>query len=175
MLGEEMTAAVHLYADTVLSLSEKCLLELLELKKACSKRDLNFFNSSLISLSKKKEVLERIGFSKETLGFLYQLTLKKRWSCFNSICDECLKIIDQRKGILKGVVWTNQDITSEELKKITQAVERKFKDKIIQLQVQKRKTLIGGLRIEIGGFSFDDSILYHLNQFKEQVRNYGGS
>ena len=170
-----MRTPAHLYAGTILDLEERCLLELLELKKACSKEDLDFFNSSLVSLSKKKEVLESIGFSKDTLGFLYQLTANRRWLCFNAICEECLKMIDQRKDILKGVIWVNQEIAPETIKKITQAMEKKFENKTIHLQVRKKESLLGGLRVEIGGFSFDDSVLHHLNQFKEQVRNYGAT
>ncbi len=165
----------RLYAELILSLSEECYLELLEFQRACKEKDLEFFNSSLISFSEKKKVLDQIGFSKDTLGFLYQLTLKKRWPFFNAICDRFLKIMDQGKGILKGTVWTSQTLADTELKKIEQTMTRFFKNKKIQLCQKQRKDLVRGLRVEVGGFSFDDSILYHFNQFKEQVRNYGNS
>jgi len=40
------------------------------------------------------------------------------------------------------------------------------------LQVQQKEDLINGLRVEVGGMSFDDSVLHHLQHLKEQVKKY---
>ena len=118
-------------------------------------------------------MLNQIGFSKETLGFLCQLTLKKRWPSFHSICNECKKVLKEKENFLEGVVESSKELSSKEVKEIEESLLLFFKNKRIRLQQKQNRDLLGGIRVEIAGRSFDDSILYHFNQFKEQVRNYG--
>ena len=168
-----MAVVAQLYAEAALSLDQESFSDLLEFQKACRKEDITFFNSSLISFAEKKKVLDKVGLSKKALGFLYQLTLKKRWNHFKSIIDKCLVLLDQKQGVLKGEIYSVQDISDKELTQIKQSLTQIFKNKKIQLQKKQRKDLLGGIRVEIGGFCFDNSVSHHLNQFKEQVKSYG--
>ena len=168
-----MTTVARVYSDVVMSLGSEVCEELLEFQKVFRKEDMDFFNSSLIAFEKKREVLSQISFSKETFEFLCQLTLKRRWDFFLDICEECKRVLEGKENILKGRVESSEELSLKDVKEIEKVVALFFKNKKIQLQQKRNQDLLGGIRVEIAGRSFDDSVLYHFNQFKEQMRSYG--
>lgn len=167
-----MHSVGDLYAKTLFELEAEGALQLCELRKALSSEDLSFFCSSLIPTSDKFKVLEQIPFSKNVLYFLYQLTLKNRWPYFGEICESIKKLVDEKQGVVRGFIYTVRPLSEKEQRDVENAVQRFFKDQKVLLEIQQKEDLINGLRVEVGGMSFDDSILHHLQNFKAQVRNY---
>ena len=167
-----MHSVGDLYAKTLFELEAEGALQLCELRKALSSEDLSFFCSSLIPTSDKFKVLEQIPFSKNVLYFLYQLTLKNRWPYFGEICESIKKLVDEKQGVVRGFIYTVRPLSEKEQRDVENAVQRFFKDQKVLLKIQQKEDLINGLRVEVGGMSFDDSILHHLQNFKAQVRNY---
>ncbi len=167
-----MHSVGDLYAKTLFELEAEGALQICELRKALSSEDLSFFCSSFIPTSDKFKVLEQIPFSKNVLYFLYQLTLKNRWPYFDQICESVKKLVDKKQGIVRGFIYTARPLLEKEKKDVENSIQKFFKNKKVLLEVQQKEDLISGLRVEVGGMSFDDSILHHLQNFKAQVRNY---
>ena len=167
-----MHSVGDIYAKTLFDLSAEGALEICELKKALSSEDLSFFCSSFISNSDKFKVLDQIPFSKNTRYFLYQLTLKNRWPYFDSICESVEKLVDAEQKIVRGFIYTAKPLSEKDKKNVENSVQKFFKNQKILLEIQQKEDLIDGLRVEVGGMSFDDSILHHLQNFKAQVRKY---
>ena len=134
-----MAVVAQLYAEVALGLDQESFSDLLEFQKACKKEDITFFNSSLISFAEKKKVLDKIGLSKKALGFLYQLTLKKRWNHFKSIVEKCLVLLDQKQGVLKGEIYSVQDISDKELTQIKQSLAQILKTRKFNCRKNKEK------------------------------------
>ena len=170
-----MISIAHLYSQVLFDLDDHCSPELNALKEALDDRYMVFFNSSIVSLMDKMQVLNQISFSETMKGFLYQITLNHRWPYFQKICDCYQNLVDPKQNILRGIVYTAQEFSESEKEKLEQALSPFFSNKTILLQMKKRNSLIHGLRVEIGGMCFDHSVLYHLKQFNAQVRGYGQS
>lgn len=167
-----MHSAGDIYAKTLFDLEAEGALQICELKKALSPEDLSFFCSSLIPISDKFKVLDQIPFSKNVLYFLYQLTLKNRWPYFSQICKSVEKLVDEKKKIIRGFIYTAKPLSKEDKSNVETSVQKFFKDQKVLLEVQQKEDLIGGIRVEAGGMSFDDSILHHLKNFKTQAGKY---
>lgn len=167
-----MHSVGDLYAKTLFELEAEGALQICELRKALSTEDLSFFCSSLIPVSDKFKVLDQILFSKNVLYFLYQLTLKNRWPYFGQICESVEKLVDEKQGVVRGVIYTAKPLSEGNKKTVEASVQKFFKNRKVLLKVQQKEDLINGLRVEVGGLSFDDSILHHLQHFKAQVRKY---
>lgn len=167
-----MSSVGDLYAKTLFEIEDEGALQICELRKALSSEDLSFFCSSLIPVSDKFKVLDQIPFSKNVLYFLYQLTLKNRWSYFGQICESVEKLVDEKQGVVRGFIYTAKSLSEKDKKSVEASVQRFFKNQRILLKVQQKEDLVNGLRVEVGGMSFDDSILHHLQNFKAQVRKY---
>ena len=82
------------------------------------------------------------------------------------------KIVRSEKKIVRGTIYTAQKLKDTDVKNIENSLKPFFKNKVILLNVQEREGLVGGIRVEAGGYSFDNSVLHHINQFKEQVIHY---
>ncbi|MDE0151483.1 MAG: F0F1 ATP synthase subunit delta [Bdellovibrionales bacterium] len=167
-----MHSVGDLYAKTLFELEAEGALQICELKKALSAEDLSFFCSSLIPVSDKFKVLDQIPFSENVLRFLHRLTLNNRWSYFGQICESVEKLVDEKQGVVRGVIYTAKPLLEGDKKTVEASVQKFFKNRKVLLKVQQKEDLINGLRVEVGGMSFDDSILHHLQHFKAQVRKY---
>lgn len=168
-----MTSVANLYSQVLFDLDKNSYLELNEFRKALDKQSLAFFKSSLIPIAEKKRVLDSISFSQTVKGFLYQITLYRRWAYFEQICLNYLRLLNNQQNVLKGIIYTAQSLSSLEKEKIEQALKNVFKNKTILLQIREKQNLIHGIRVEINGICFDDSVLHHLKQFRAQVGLHG--
>ena len=165
-----MSSVAKFYSQILYDLEGEKALEVSHLKRALNPQFLSFFESSFVSLEQKKQVIDKLPFSEKIQGFLYQLTLKRRWSYFEQICIHLEKLIESKKGIVRGIVYGASDFSDEDRKKIEKALSPYFGGKTVLLQVQKQQKLIRGIKIEVEGIKFDDSILCHLKKFKAKTR-----
>ncbi len=165
-----MSSVARFYSQILYDLEGEQALEVCHLQKALSSQFLSFFESSFISLEQKNQVIEKLPFSQKIKSFLYQLTLKKRWAYFEQICFQLEKLIENKKGLIKGIIYTASDLLNEDKKKIEETLKPYFDGKTVLLEVQRNKELLCGVKIEVEGVKFDDSVLYHLKNFKAKVR-----
>ena len=147
---------------------EECL-EVFDLKEILTKEYKSFFNSPLVSFSQKIQIIEKLPLSKTIKSFLYQLTLKNRWPYFDQICEKIKERIENKQKLIKGVLYTVEDIEKEEVENIEEKLKKFFKGVQVELQVKKKPSLVSGFCVYAGGIKFDDSLFSHLKQFKSWV------
>ena len=166
-----MISPANLYSQVLFDLNKDYYAQLYELDQALTSPDRAFFHSSVIPFSEKKKILEKLPLTEEIKNFLYELTRNHKWPYFSQICQSYRNLADQKKNILRGIIYTTHLLSLSEKEKIEESLKNFFKSQKILLEVKKKKNLIHGIRIEIGGFTLDDSVFNHLQQFTAQVRD----
>ena len=165
-----MSSVARLYSQTLYDLEGEAALDICWLQRALDEQSLSFFDSSFVSIEQKTKAIDKLPFSEKIKGFLYQLTLKKRWSYLEQICLQLEKLVEEKKGIIKGVIYTSGELKEDQKGKIEKALSSYFKGKKVLLKAQKQEGLLSGIRVEVEGMKWDDSTLYHLKNFKAKVR-----
>ena len=165
-----MSSVARLYSQILYDLEGVAALDICQLQKALDAQSLSFFNSSFVSTEQKNQTIDRLPFSDKIKGFLYQLTLKKRWSYLEQICVHLEQLIEKKKNVIRGIAYTPSELKVGQKEKIEEALSHYFKGKKVLLEIQKDERLLSGIRIEVEGMVWDDSTLYHLKNFKAKVR-----
>lgn len=164
-----MSSISQFYAKALVDVDQKSSKELMDLKKAFTKEEIEFFNSSLVAFEVKKKIIEALPLSGHISRFLIQITLKRRWSYFFDICEHYFQLVDERENVLKGWVYSTQTLPEQMNQKILESVGRFFPNKKIILKNRIQKDLVNGIKVQIGGYSFNNASVYHLDKFKQEV------
>ena len=102
---------------------------------------------------------------KNFLNFLIQkrrfFYIEQILKCFNEICSE-------KRGELKAQIKSSQELSQQEIKKITDELSINFKSKI-KLDYIYDKSLIGGLILQVGSTMIDTSIKNKLQQIENKM------
>lgn len=133
-----------------------------------------FFGSTAVAKETKKDLLKKL-FStvktdEEVQAFLMLLIDKVRFGILADIVVANQEILDQQQGTTRGIIKSSQAL-SETSKKDYEAKISKIMNKKIQLEVKMDSTVLGGVRVEVGGWTFDDSLQTHLNQLSDKILN----
>ncbi|MDE0120094.1 MAG: ATP synthase F1 subunit delta [Bdellovibrionales bacterium] len=151
------------------------LKELKELKKVLDLSEIKaFFISPVIPVKEKKEglkkIFEKFTFDKLICSFLLFLLDKKRWKELNAILACLTDIENQMKGVLLAEVESVEPLSPDLQKSLEKTLEGFFGKKIFLTEKKASQKIIGGLRVRAQGFIFDDTLLFHLTQMKNQIR-----
>jgi F-type H+-transporting ATPase subunit delta len=131
-----------------------------------------FFLSTAISKSEKKELLKKLfgktNLEKDVQAFLLLLIDKSRFSALEEIVKASQELFDADQGTTRGRLYSAHPITeaqkAEYEKKATQILNKK-----IQLEALTDASLVGGVRIEVSGWTFDDSLQAHLDKISDRM------
>ena len=142
----------------------ECLSFLLEDKEV-----LSFLNSPLIDFQTKKTFLEDPlkSFSLEFRNFLFLLIEKRLLFLASEIKQAFKQVLNEKENKLEGEIFSPSlldETTKSDLKK---TLELFFK-KDLSLKEAKNPDLLGGVFVRVGGYIFNDTLSFHLNQFKTQ-------
>lgn len=133
-----------------------------------------FFSSTAISKESKRELLKKVfaqtKVESEVQAFLMLLIDKGRFSALAEIVSASRDLIDQGRGTTRGTILSAQALSSA-AKGDYEAKISKIMNKKIQLETHVNPALLGGVRIEVGGWTFDDSLQTHMNQLTENILN----
>lgn len=131
-----------------------------------------FMNSPLIRPSDKEKALEeslaKSSVSDMVKTFCFLLAKKDRLPLFSDIVEAFQNISDEESGIVRGVVRAPQVLGGDEQKAIRDQVQ-KVTGKTPELKFEVDQKLIGGLKAQVGSYTFDDSLSGHLRRMKEQL------
>ncbi len=135
-------------------------------------RDLiRFLGSPEIGEEEKRSLLTRIFSSlvgPETMSFL-ELVLKwDRVDHLPAIAEEAVKVAEERRGTLRGIVTTAHPISSAEAQTLARAVGGRLGKRII-LERRVDPQLIGGVRISAGSALLDGSVQASLQKVRRQL------
>jgi F-type H+-transporting ATPase subunit delta len=131
-----------------------------------------FFLSTTISKTQKKDLLKKL-FSKVTIepdvqAFLLLLIDKSRISLLNEIVSASQELFDADQGTTRGLLFSAQPVTGAQKEEYEKKASQILKKKI-QLEARADASLVGGVRIEVSGWTFDDSLQAHLDKISEQM------
>ena len=107
--------------------------------------------------------------SKISVNFLKFLLYKNRMAYMLEIINAFKDRHDRQKNLIRGQVFTCQDLTAEERVQIETIMTQKLK-KQVYFEYHQRPSLLGGLLIKVGGFLFDGSIANQLLLLKEDLK-----
>ena len=134
-------------------------------------RDLRLFiESPIINPEKKLLIIKEIFGGKVsdlTLKFLVLVAEKNRINILNNITENILKLIDDKRGIIKASVTTAIEISDKEKNMITDTL-KKYTGKKIQADYSIDNSIKGGFIAVVDDKIIDASIERQLELLKEQ-------
>lgn len=152
---------------------DRVLAELRVISEAFEKNPelMDFFLSPTISEEAKKTVLKNT-FEQKVSQDIYNLLLllneKGRMGVLSAIVLSFERLIDESRGVSRGVVRSASTLDPEQRKGIEETV-KKVTGKQVILKFEVDPTLVGGLIAKVGGWTFDDSLSSHLTSLRETL------
>ena len=101
-------------------------------------------------------------------NFLSFLVVKRRFFYVEQILKSFLETCSKKRGELKAELKSAKELTSEEIKKITDELTENFSSKI-KLNYKHDESLIGGLIVQVGSTMVDTSIKNKLQQIENRM------
>lgn len=152
-----------------------CAKELCEISKAFTPEVIAFFKNPFNSMDNKlaaaKSAIEG-KCSVETFNFVCVLVEKNRVGAMLEISKELTALVLAAAGIIKGKLFSAIEVSSEFLKQAEDQAS-KVLNKKVELSFEKDPTLIAGYKIQVGGWTLDDSVEAHLQILKDELMKKG--
>lgn len=151
--------------------------ELIEIEKAfiSSPAMLEFFNNPFAPVENKltavKTALEG-KVSAESYNFVLLLAKNSRLGLVQDMATEFSRLVQSSAGITKGKLFAAVDVSEEYLKKAEEAASKALGKKV-QLSFEADPTMIAGYKVQVGGWTMDDSAKTHLKILKEDLMKRG--
>jgi F-type H+-transporting ATPase subunit delta len=101
-------------------------------------------------------------------NFITFLIKKRRFFYIKKILRNFTEICSKKRGELKAELKSAKELSSDEIKKITDELEKNFNSKM-KLNYIHDKSLIGGLIVQIGSTMVDTSIKNKLQQIENRM------
>ncbi|TKG90118.1 ATP synthase F1 subunit delta [Puteibacter caeruleilacunae] len=127
--------------------------------------------SPIVKTSKKLEVLSLMfkgNVNEYVLSFLLLITENKREVHIPSICTEFKEQYRHSQGIKSAILTTSHKISKELESHIKTFLSEHFKTKI-ELTIQVKEEIIGGLILRVDDQQIDESVLGKLRRIKEDL------
>jgi F-type H+-transporting ATPase subunit delta len=126
-----------------------------------------------LPFGRKRTILEavapRIPVSQTTLNFLLILTKTARLVQFDQVIEAYQSALDDSRGVVRGTVSS-----AKPLDHLTQArLESALGDrtgKSVRLSFVEDRSLLGGVKVQVGSTIFDGSIRAQLQEIKERLK-----
>jgi F-type H+-transporting ATPase subunit delta len=116
-----------------------------------------------------KQFGKKMEFSPLTERFLSMLVKRNRIGVLPQVLSEVESIQIQKSGGLIGELTTAVSLDGATISAISQAVSKKM-NKTVRLKEKVDPSLIAGLRVTVGGKTFDSSVQTKLNKVKESLQ-----
>lgn len=129
--------------------------------------------SPTFPLQKKSAILEELvnylQLSAAMKDFLGLLLEKDRLQYLTQIDQDFRKLADERSGVLRGTIHSAVALGNDQLGAIRQSLETQTGKKV-ELKVDIKPELIGGIQVEIGGKLFDGSLTTQLQRIEDTLK-----
>jgi F-type H+-transporting ATPase subunit delta len=139
------------------------------LTRSC--RDLRLlFASAVVSIPRKRAVLHDLFKGRVqpmTLSFVDLLTTKQREVLLLDIVEQFGVLRDQRLGIVNVDVTTAVDLTTEQQRALTMALEQHTQKKV-RVHTVLDPAIKGGLRIRVGDTVLDATVTHKLERLHQR-------
>ena len=132
----------------------------------------SFLSNPMVSADDRVAVLNKAfegnSISKEATDLILLLARNDRFGIFKEVVHAFEAQADEANGVCRGVVRSATVLDQAEREKIESTVEVALKKKVI-MQYKVDPTVIGGLVAQVGSYTFDDSIAFHLRRMNEEL------
>lgn len=129
------------------------------------------FNTEDNKLTVAKAALEGKA-SAETFNFILVLVQNERVALLSEIAKEFSSLVQASAGITKGKLFAAQEVSAEYLKQV-ESVASKALGKKVELVFEKNPNLVAGFKVEVAGWTMDDSAQAHLKILKDDLIKRG--
>lgn len=107
--------------------------------------------------------------TKEILTNFFNLLVDKgRLIHLRDISEEFQVLMDTENGVMRGVVKSASAISPEKKDELEEKFSKKLNKKVI-LTYQEDAKVVAGLRVNVGAYTFDDTVERHLKNIKENI------
>jgi len=101
-------------------------------------------------------------------NFFNLLVDKGRMEILTDLASEFELLADEENDILRGVVKSALSITDEKRQELEAKFSKKMDKKVILTYEQDAK-VVAGVKVEIGAFTYDDTVQTHIKKIKENL------
>ena len=91
---------------------------------------------------------------------------------FPGVCRRIKQLYNDEMGILSVSVTSACKLSDNQMKRLTEKLEA-ITSKRIELSAVVDETCLGGMRLEYGGYSIDDTVRHRLDDIKKLVQTAG--
>ena len=163
------------YAEALFSLSldNNNYLDLQKEMKALkqilldNKEFVSLLCSSFLSLEEKEEIIDKVlgEFNEDIKSLLKVICKNRRAAIVMNVIEEFNSLVNHKRGILEGLVYTIYPLKEKELSEI----EKRISD-IEKVPCELKNiidaTIIGGVKVAINGHVYDGSIANKIEQMR---------
>ena len=126
----------------------------------------------LLEMGKRKELLSDIikalAIMPAPSALLYLLIERNRMNYLPSILNAYEEMADEKEGLVKGVGYSAYPVTEDVLAQIEEALGARL-EKRVQLEMREDQSLIGGIKVIVGGLRIDGTVRRQLELLNESM------
>lgn len=170
---------VYQYAKALFDLGDnldtktKYLKELRALSQALSASEVEgFLVSRQVNVASKLDVLSKVlkssNVSAEVSNLVKILTERNKVTYLTDITASYEVLTDEANGVVRGTVRSSHILSPEQRSEIESKIQGVLNKKVI-LTYQEDKRVIGGIKAQVGSYTFDDTFETHLKKLKDQI------
>lgn len=154
--------------------TDRILLEIRAIQEIIEKDEAigDYLMSPLLGAEAKEEIIGKAlansGASDLTQQFIKLIAKKGRLKIFSEIVTAFEREIDEKNGVIRGVVKSASVLPPKDRERIEDIVS-KFTHKQAILIYKEDPSVIGGLIASVGSHTFDDTLTSHLRRLKDQI------
>ena len=138
---------------------EKSLQDFLTLQNSSIEIE-NFIKNPTQTASKK------MNFCKNLKNVLFLLIEKKRIFFLKRITQNFLKLCASNRGEVKALMVSSKELTENELENLSSELSKSM-GSTIKFEYSVDKSLIGGLKLQLGSIMIDTSLKNKLRKYKQ--------
>lgn len=154
---------------------QKTLKELQQLSAVFTPEVISFFSSPHNVLENKKAAVNAAIEGKTsgpTYNFILTLVENDRLVFWSKIVPAFEKLVLSSTGTTKGTLWAASEVSPEFIKKVEDQATKAIGQKV-ELKFEKKPSLIAGFKVQVGGWTLDDSAAAHLRILKDDLMKRG--
>ena len=123
--------------------------------------------SSFLSLEEKEEIIDKVlnGFNEDIRSLLKVICKNRRAAIIPNVIEEFNSLVNHKRGILEGLVYTIYPLKEKELKEIENKISE-IEKVPCELKNIIDATIIGGVKVAINGHVYDGSIANKIEQMR---------
>ena len=132
----------------------------------------NFLKNPTHSIEVQKklfiEVAKILKFDKTLQNFLQLIIKKRRIYFLDKILEKFIILCSKRKGRINATLISSKDLSQEEKKTINSEISKAING-LVDFTYKTDKSLISGIRVQVGSLLIDTSISNKLKRIKQSM------